>query len=203
MIYFGIMEWWGITLGIILARPLNSEKAIQAFERAIEGAENLPSEFWIDFGTTALLLSTKVQDVRQIVKAVNCFKHAVLQDESSFESWSSLAEALQMLYDHTHDEDHFSQANECFETASKLCPQQEEHWLQWAKFLLSSARRNGDVKRLRTCLEKCHHAHANNPENPITLSVWAEALALLGQQTERLDLIYEAENKISEALRVR
>ena len=176
------------------------QKSLKAFEMALDEKGSFPPEFWIDYGATSLLLSTKIKDIRTVVKAVNCFKHAVSQDKNCFNSWSSLAEALQMLYEHTHDEDHFSQANECFATASKLCPQESDHWLEWARFLLNSARRTPDLKRLRACLEKCHHAYAYDCENAIILAIWAEALALLGQMTERLDLIYEAENKIAEAL---
>ncbi len=194
---YGVI-WYHI--GCHSEEAVDFQKGLQAFEKAVNTTEPLPSEFWIDFGATALLLSTKIQDVRQIIKAVNCFKHAVSLDEGSFESWSSLAEALDMLYEHTHDEDHFTQANECFSTAAKLSPQDDEHWLNWAKFLLGSAHSTGDVKRLRECLEKCHHAYILNPEHCSTLGIWAEALALLGQLTERLDLIYEAENKMNEAL---
>jgi len=194
---YGVI-WYHI--GIHSEEAIDLQKAIQSFEKAVEVTENLPSEFWVDFGATALVLSTKFNDVRLIIKAVNCFKHAVSQEDDSFENWSNLAESLQMLYEYTHDEDHFSQANECFATASKLCPQNADHWLDWAKFLLISARRSNDLKRIRTCLEKCHRAYACDNENPIILAIWAEALALLGQLTERLDLIYEAENKIAEAL---
>ncbi len=190
--------WYHI--GVQSEEAVDLQKSLNAFERALEEGESFPSEFWIDYGASALLLSTKIKDIRLIVKAVNCFKHAVSQDKSCFESWRSLAEALQMLYEETHDEDHFSQASECFGTASKLCPQESEHWLEWAKFLLSSARRSEDIKRVRQCLEKCHHAYAYDCENALILATWAEALALLGQMTERLDLIYEAENKIADAL---
>lgn len=175
------------------------QKAIHSFESAIETSERLPADFWIDFGSTALSLASMVKDVRQIIKGVSCYKNALAQDESNFEGWSGLAEALSTLYEHSHDEDHFLQANDCFAGGAKIAPQEGDHWLEWAQFLLSSARRNHDLKRLRSCLEKCHRAYACDNENPFTLATWAEALALLGQLTERLDLIYEAENKIAEA----
>jgi len=193
--------WYHI--GCYSEEAVDLQKAQNNFERALEEKEeNLPAEFWVDYGATALLLSTKIRDLRLIAKAVNYFKRATHQDKACFDSWSSLSESLQMLYEHTHDEDHFSQANECFATASKLCPQESEHWLEWAQFLLSSARKNPDLKKLRDCLEKCHHAYAYDCENGHILAVWAEALALLGQMTERLDLIYEAENKIIDALEI-
>lgn len=193
---YGII-WYHI--GDHSGEAVDFQRAIRSFEQAIEKAEKLPSDFWIDFGSTALCLSTMLMDVRQIIKAVNCFKNAIALDEGCFDSWSGLAESLNALYEYTHDEDHFLQANECFANASKIAPQESEIWLEWAQFLLTSARRNSDLKRLRACLEKCHRAYACESDNPLTLATWAEALALLGQLTERLDLIYEAENKIAEA----
>ncbi len=195
--------WYHI--GVHSGEAVDLQKALQSFERAIETTgvpvtNTWPSEFWIDYGATALLLSTKLFDTQHIIKAVNCFKHAVLQDEDCVNSHSSLAEALQMLFTHTHDEDHFMQANEAFSTASKLAPQETEVWAEWAEFLLASAKANNNTKQLRTCLEKCHRAYACNGESSHVLAIWAESLALLGQLTDRLDLIYEAENKISEAL---
>ena len=194
---YGII-WYHI--GLHSGEAVDLQKAIKSYEQAIDTGESLPGEFWIDFGATALLLSTKVRDVRQIVKAVNCFKHAISFDDKSFESWASLAEALQLLYHHTHDEDHFTQANEAFSTAAKLSPGENEHWIDWASFLLTGARKNKDVKRLRACIEKCHRAYALEPQCGQTLAIWAEALALLGKETERLDLIYEAENKVQDSL---
>lgn len=190
--------WYHI--GTLSEEAIDLQKSLKSFESAVLEADSLPSDFWIDYGATALLLSTKVKDIRLIVKAVNCFKHSISHDKNSFNSWSSLAEALQMLYEQTHDEDHFSAANEAFATALKLSPHESDHCLEWAKFLLTSAKRNGDITRLRTCLEKCHYAYAYDSENALILAIWAEALALLGQMTEKLDLIYEAENKIAEAL---
>ena len=187
-------------MGVHSEEAFDLQKSLQSYEKAIELADSLPHEFWIDFGATALLISTKIRDSSMIVKAVNGFKHAVSIDDTSFDAWCSLAESLEMLYNHTHDEDHFTQSNECFRKASELCPEDGDQWFLWAKFILNSAKKTKDVKRLRACLEKCHRAYAIDPENAQTLAIWAEALALLGQLTEKLDLIYEAENKISEAI---
>lgn len=194
---YGVI-WYHI--GSNSEEPVDLQKALRSFESAALEGGSLPSDFWIDYGAAALLLFTKIKDIRLVVKAVNCFKHSISQDENSFNAWSSLAEALQMLYEQTHDEDHFSAANEAYDAALKIEPQESQHCLEWAKFLLASSRRNGDLNRLRACLEKCHCAYACDSENALILATWAEALALLGQMTEKLDLIYEAENKISEAL---
>lgn len=178
---------------------LDIQKALDAFRKASSLQERLPASFWNDFGRAALDLADKVTDIRLFVKAINCFKHAVSIDAAYFEGWASLAEALEALYEHTHDEDHFSQASECYGTAAQLQPNDVTIWLDWAQLLCSSGRRTCDMKRLRTSIEKCHRAHAADTSNPLALAIWAEALALLGELSERLDLIYDAQNKIAQA----
>lgn len=179
---------------------LDWHQAIEAFQTAHSFEEKLPAEFWKDFGHACLKFASQINDVRFYVKAINCLKNAVSIESSSFDGWCLLGEALQKLYMHTHDEDHFSQANDCFSTASQIQPQDEELWLNWARFLCDSAKRIADVKRLRLCIEKCHRAFALNPNEPLIQAVWGEALSLLGNYTDRLDLIYDAQNKISQAL---
>jgi tetratricopeptide (TPR) repeat protein len=178
---------------------LDLQLTLDSFQKASSSQDNLPSEFWNDFGNASLDLAARINDIRLYVKAINCFKHAISTAISCYEGWVYLAKALQMLYDHTHDEDHFSQANECFAAAAQLRPQNAELWLNWAKFLCESGRRNQDAKRLRSCIEKCHRAYACDHDCAYVLAIWAEALALLGDLSDRLDLIYESQNKISEA----
>jgi tetratricopeptide (TPR) repeat protein len=192
--------------GIVSARlaehsgeAIDLQNTLDIFQKAASLQEHLPANFWNDYGKACLKLASCINDTRLYVKAINCFKHAVSQSVSCHEGWSFLASALESLYHHTHDEDHFSQANECFATASQLRPQDVTLWLNWAKFLCHSGRRNQDAKRLRTAIEKCHRAHACTPNHPLIMAVWAEALSLLGHLSDRLDLIYEAQNKISDA----
>src|SRR5579872_2086964 len=137
---------------------LDFQLALDAFQKAAACQDKLPAEFWNAFGGSALALAARINDIRLYVKAINCFKHAISMTVSSYEGWSNLAKALQMLYAHTHDEDHFSQANECFSAAAQLHPQDVTLWLNWSKFLCESGRYNQDIKRLRSCIEKCHRA---------------------------------------------
>lgn len=188
-------------MGCHSGEGIDLQKALSSFDKAALLSDELPSEFWIDYGSTALLLATKLSGgIPYVSKAVNCFRQAVKTNDTCFDSWCSLAEALQMLYEHTHDEEHFLQANECFETASRIGPQDGDQWLEWSRFLCDAARSTMDVKKIRSSLEKCHLAHTCAPEHPLPLAIWAEALALLGQLSDRLDLIFEAENKIFSAL---
>jgi tetratricopeptide (TPR) repeat protein len=175
------------------------QTAIDAFETAASKQSSLPSDFWIDYGTSCINLSQRVGDIRLLVKAINCFKHAVSLGVNFASGWINLAGALQHLYEKTHDEDHFTQANECFASAAQLSPHDTGLWLRWAGFLLDAGRANQDVKRLRSSIEKCHRAYACNPDSARACAIWAEALALLGELLDRLDLLYEAQNKIASA----
>ncbi len=176
--------------------------AIQSFQKAAESQENLPAEFWIDFGKACLKMSGQINDIRLNIKAIHCFKHAVSLSISFYRGWTLLAEALEMLYEHTHDEDHFTQTNECFAAAAQLKPFDHELWNKWARFLCESGRRTEDVKRLKICLEKCQQSYTISPNQPKLLALWAESIALIGELSDRLDLIYEAQNKISQAIEI-
>jgi tetratricopeptide (TPR) repeat protein len=194
-------------LGIVFAHlaehsgeALDWHQAIESFQLAHAFDEKLPADFWNDFGYSYLKLASRINDVRFYVKAVNCLKTALSFESNHYDSCCLLTDALQKLYLYTHDEDHFSQACEAFASAAQIQPQNATNWLNWARFLCDSAKRVADVKRLRLSIEKCHRAFVLNPSDPMIQAIWGEALALLGNYTDRLDLIYDAQNKISQAL---
>jgi tetratricopeptide (TPR) repeat protein len=177
-------------------------QAVEAFQTAHSFDEQLGAEFWKDFGHACLKFASQTNDLRFYTKAIQCLKNAVSLDSHGFDGWCLLGDALQKLYHQTHDEDHFAQASDCLSTAAQIQPQNETLWINWARFLCDSAKRIADVKRLRLCIEKCQRAFALNPNEAMIQAIWGEALALLGNYTDRLDLIYEAQNKISQALEI-
>jgi tetratricopeptide (TPR) repeat protein len=181
---------------------LDWQLALDSFQKAANAHEITDPEFWIDFGSANFQLAEKINDVRLYVRAVHCFKHAVSSHPHAFRGWMCLARSINMLYALSHDEDHFVQANDCFSTAVQLQPHDAEVWLEWALFLCESGRKQRDIKRLRLCIEKCHKAYACGSGEPLIVATWAEALALIGEITDRLDLLSEAQNKIAEALEV-
>lgn len=175
------------------------QKAIDAFQKAAIHPEHFNEEFWICFGKACKELGLCIGDVRLLVKALHCFKHAVTLAVSCYEGWHAMACTLHILYERTHDEDHFSQANECYSAGAQLKPDCLEIWLDWATFLQESGKRSHDLKRIRAAIEKCQRAAAINRSHPHVLAIWAVCLAAMGELTERLDLLHEAFNKVSEA----
>lgn len=172
--------------------------SLEAFGKASLHSEELPAQFWQDYGKVALKLGKHINDARLYMKAVHCHKTAIAQSLSNYTHWFYLADTLAELYALTHDEDHFCQANECFTSAAKLHPQNNQIWLNWARLLLNSGKRLEDPKRLHSCLEKCHRSYHGERKEEI-LIIWSEALSYLGICSERLDYIYEASNKCTEA----
>jgi tetratricopeptide (TPR) repeat protein len=179
---------------------LDWQISLESFQKASTLQKQFPAEFWNQFGYSCLQLAKCINDVRLCVKSIHCFKHAISNTSDCYEGWQNLSKALQHLYQYTHDEDHFSQANECFTACAQIQPFDANQWLDWAIFLCSIGKRSHDVKKLRSSIEKCHKAYTCDSSNPIVLSTWGEALAMIGELTERIDLIHEGQNKISQAL---
>ncbi len=174
--------------------------SLEAFEKASKSPNHKNLDFWNQFGLACLGLTLLINDTKICVKAIHCFKHAITQDSSNYDGWRNLAKAMQFLYYRTHDEDHFSQANECFGACSQLRPLDPALWLFWALFLLKSGKATRDIKKLRSCLEKTQKAHALDPQIAESIACWGEALCFVGNLTEEIELIYAGQNKISEAL---
>lgn len=192
-------------LGIVLSHlAAQSQEAIdwhysiQAFSMAKSLEENLPANFWLDFGYAQLMLASKLNDIRSFVKAVQSFKKVIALDSQAFEGYRLLAQAMHKLYLYSHDEDHFKEACEYFSLASQIQPTSHVLFCEWAQFLLQKAEVTRDLKKLKACLEKCKEAFRLDPTYPQTLSTWATCLAYLGLFTERLDLIHEAQAKLCE-----
>ena len=175
-------------------------EALEAHSTAASHNEELPSAFWEDYGIVSLKLGEQINDIRLYLKSIHCHKNAISKSNSSFRSWYLLAHSLSQLYTHTQDEDHFCQANECYTNAAKLHPQNETIWYSWAKLLLDSGIRLSDAKRLHSCIEKCHRAYACKRDMIKVMETWSIALATLGMISDRLDLIFEANNKVMEAI---
>jgi len=198
-LYWDYGKVW-MEIALHSGEAIDLQKTLDAFQKGAGYPDQLPQEFWNDFGVACLEMANLVNDIRLIIKAINCFKSAVALTLSSFESWLLLSRSMSLLYAHTHDEDHFTQAHECFSAAAQLKPYSLELWHEWALFLLESGRRTQDIKRLHACLEKCQRGYVFNCKDAELLGTWAEALATLGQLTDRIDLLYEAQNKITEAM---
>jgi hypothetical protein len=176
--------------------PSDALAAVDCFEKALPHQQDMPLDFWHEYGEININLGLHLNDLRFFDKGIFCFKNAVSLSMSSFDSWIHLAKALSTLYHFTHDEEHFTQANDCFTTAAQLNSKNISLWTAWAELLKSSGFLIKDVKRLHSAVEKCHRAHSIEEGHIATLCIWVEALSYLGLLTEKVGLIHDAQNKI-------
>ncbi|MCB1115899.1 MAG: hypothetical protein KDK71_05450 [Chlamydiia bacterium] len=170
--------------------------SIKAYEKASQLQDSLGSDFWIRFGNVYQIVGEKGGDLRFLLKAVAAYKNALSVSTTDAEGWFLLGVSIKSLYQYTHEEDHFSQANECFVAAAKLNKHRAKIWLEWGRLLLESGVLLKDPKKIRASIDKCAKAHSIEKKNPYIIAVWVEALAFLGSLTEKVAPIYEAIGKI-------
>lgn len=175
--------------------PFDFQVALKAFEKALQENGAQPHEFWQGYGEACLQLGDALAEIRYLVKAVSCYKNAIVVKDHK--SWLDLADAFVKLYEYTHDEDHFNQAAETFAIAAQLSSDDEEVWLEWAEALLLAGRNTSHIKKIKQAIEKATHAAAFCEDLARVHAILAEALAHLGLLTDRLDLIYEGQNILS------
>lgn len=170
------------------------------YAEAFKQEADVPGEFWMDYGNVCMLLAKQLNDPNLILRGIELLRQGVSFAPSSYKIWVALASSISLLYDYTHDEDHFCQASECFASAAKLNPSDVQIWLQWASLLKESGNRLKDTKRLHSAIEKCHRAFACDRKSEEATLIWTEILSSLGVLSDRLDLIYEGQNKALEAI---
>ncbi len=174
--------------------------SIDAFEKAVSASFPKNPDFWNEFGLACLQLSELIVDIKLCVQAIHCFKQAISYDTNHFASWKSLSLSMQFLYKQTQDEDHFLQANQCFDASLRVNHFDPSLYADWAHFLLLSGKINLDLKKLSSCVEKCEKANLTESQNPLLLTTWGEALSLIGEITENIESIYTGQAKLEEAL---
>lgn len=175
---------------------LELHEALTAFHQALLQDKELPALFWKEYATTCSLFSKRVSSVQMQFKAMSLMKQALLLAPQMHSYWQELAAILHSLYQQTHDEQHFMQADDCYKAAAELKSDDKKTWLNWAKLLLDAAYLTFETKQMYACIEKCQRAFALDPENLSIQCIWAEILALLGSETDQLEMLLDAQNRV-------
>lgn len=181
--------------------PSDWHTAVEHFQKAVSYIDSFTSGFWDAYGFACLQLSYCINDIALCVKAIQCFKYAISRSPSDFSlGWKHLAQGLRRLYEHTHDPDHLAQAIDSFKAARQSNKDDVDLVLEHADLLLESGKRKQNIIHLKSCIDKASKAYRLSPQSARALALWGEALALMGQYGERLDLLLEGENKFNEVL---
>lgn len=170
--------------------------ALKSYETAHKLISEHTDKFYRQYAQVCQLFSEQINDMQFMYKSIELHKKAIYCEQNSSINWLEFAKTLASLYTITFDEEHFFKSNESFANAAKLGPANTHIWKSWAKLLLKSAERLKDTKRLASCIEKCHKAHSCNKKDAQILGIWAEAICLIANYTNRLDFLHEAHNKV-------
>jgi len=189
-----------VQIGNQSGEALDLKRALSSFDEAAKECDKLPIEFWQDYGQCTISLSQRLNDLPLFQRGIDYLKNAVSIELDSFESWFKLASHLTKLYAITLDDDTFSEANECFTTAAGLSMQDPNLWEHWAELLKLSGQVCKDPKKLSCAIDKCKVGLMLKKEGVDLLLILAEALALRGQLLDDLPQIYEAQNKLQDAI---
>lgn len=184
-----------IELSKYSGEALDIRLAIQAFRNCSITSH----KFFYDFGYAYLQMGLLTNDARHYQQAIDSLQKALLLYPDYIDAQASLAEAYSQLYLNTADERIALKGLDCYAWLVDKSPKDAEAWLGWAQLLGESGRLNRDPKKLQQAIEKCAEGSRLDPENPLLIAQWVEALSLLGALTNRLDLLIEGEQKILDA----
>jgi tetratricopeptide (TPR) repeat protein len=174
--------------------------ALEHYQRAASTCENLSPGFWESYGKACVELSCCINDPRLCVKGIYFFKQAISKSvTSSSKALFQLAVALSYLYDYTHDQDHLEQTLDYFEMAIQNGPSDPSPYIGYITFAVKTSKITKDKKKLKLAITHSRKCYEIDPRNGALLGLWGESLALLGEFSDRLDLILEGLTKIEEA----
>lgn len=174
-------------------------RVLEKFEQATEGDKGSPS-LWLEYGEATMELASLLSHLELVEKAIAHYRKATQAAPDSLRAWYSLALALKSYYMHTAEEKDFQEADAAFSQAVELDPDHAGLWRSWGQVLVDFARIYKHEETLERTVPVLNHAYELDPHDPETLSSLAEAYMMLGAETERLDYLRLAEEKILRSL---
>jgi tetratricopeptide (TPR) repeat protein len=179
---------------------LDLHLALQNFDNALKYQTNPLPEFWHDRATTFLELGLLLNDQGHLIQATETFQKAVAERPSFIEGWLSLATTYSQLYLNSMDERFALKASASYAKAISLEAHNGEALLGWGQLLAETGKLNRNEKALEASVEKCKIAASLDPEDIAVIAQLVESLASLGALTGKLELLTEAEQKITLAV---
>ena len=158
--------------------------------------------FWNNFGDTLAELSILVNRPDLYHEVIELYRNAVRLDVDCFEGWLSLACAFQILFESYGTDEYYSQAFDAFKMASQLNDNFVILWIKWAHLTALGAKKQHDLSLLKDSCEKYARANECDPNNPQILGLWGEVLLLYGAQTECIESLREAQQKITHSIEI-
>ncbi len=175
-------------------------KALDYYRNALKTIPEGNASLWTDYGQSMEALGSLLGRADFLQEAVDCYGRALALDSTLVLAQLHLASLYLRLFLEFNDGPAFDRAKNAFKTILEKDTNLVDAWLGWAILLTKQAERQRDLDALKEALSKFQRANECEPDNPVILSSWGEALAMLGALTENLHLLREGAAKIVRAL---
>ena len=195
---------WGLTFQLIAKQSGEASdyyKAISKFKLAQE--EGLvESRYWNSYANALFDLSLLVTREDLAQTAVQFYKQALSLKPDFPECWFNLACCYQHLFFDTLEEEFYNLADGSFEEAFNQDKTNVHLFCKWGMLDAYAGKLTRNIQLLTKSIDKFKRADELEPSYPPVLSSWAEALMLVGSQTENIELLKSAEEKMSLCLKI-
>lgn len=195
---------WGVLwyhFGKFSGEAFDFRSSIKMFVKAAKKGLST-HDFWNDYGNCLVEISSLLNKPELIVEAVKTYWKAIKIKPEFYKGWMNLASSLKTLYERQPLETYYTLANESFDQAAKINPQNANLWLKWGQLQAFKGRATRDLPSLRESCQKFETADICEPNHPLILSAWGEALIVIGEWTDELKAIKKAEEKIVKSLEI-
>lgn len=195
---------WGVLwfhYGKYSGEAVDFRNALKCYKKAVSMGVNT-FDLWNDYGNCLTEIASLLKKPDLILESVNMYWRSVRLKKDFFEGWLNMAVALKVIYELQPVESYYKLANEGFEQASKLDPENGTLWVKWGQLQAFKGKTFKEIEVLRESIQKFEAANICESNHPVILGSWAESLLYLGEWTEDLSQIKEAEAKVVKGLEI-
>jgi len=201
--HLGDIHWhWGqcwLRIAMHSEEACDYSKAVEKLRAAKEyGCRE--GYLYLSLGQALVELSNLVSKPDLLIEAAIQYKQYLSLYQYDVDQWFGLAQIYLQLYDLFENEEHFLEADECFERTVDLDPTNEMAWNGWGLLYSNSGKLTNDIEKVEKSLEKFLQAAALNENSHDNLLVWGEAEMLVASHHENLELLHASAEKIQNAV---
>jgi tetratricopeptide (TPR) repeat protein len=193
-------EVWA-SLGKFSGEAADYRKACQMFDKAGSLGEDSPG-FWSSWGRAEFELGKIIGDISCYEEAARLYQNGVMSDSQDYASWRGVAATYARLFQLGAQGKDYDAAVLGFQEASRLDAGQIDLWVEWGSLEVLAGKIFHDPANFDVAITKFNQAAAIDPNDPVVLSRWAEALMCLGGEGEQLELLRQAEEKVMLSLEI-
>lgn len=199
-------RWGGLwyRIGRMSGEPADFHQAIQKFYLAKRSGIEDP-DFLNDFGNLLAEQASLTGSVELFEKAAEEYENCILKNPKHTTAYLNLGCANMRLFESTGEGEYFTRGDKAFRASSDIDPHQGVLWLFWGMLELMLAKRKvgslSDREEIfLSAMKKFEVAELCEPNHPVVLLRWGEALMCLGGIAESCEHLKEALEKIKRSI---